>query len=318
MKSKIFVERLNSGNPVVAPTDNWWENGVTFNSAAVYLGRSGENDPIIKILSGCNDLNHPDYKNGVVALHYRARPESDPGYRMSRSYMGCAVFTPEFKLLKRFSEPLLSPSPDKDEIDYLGVEDARITKLDGMYYATYCGSTINGNFQPMLKSDYYDPCVHKPPLFCVNIMMAKSQDLVKWEKLGPAKGQVASANNKNGVLFPEKMFGKYFLLHRPMYGPMLRDWCINLAWSDSVTGKWESLGPVMLPFHNPKVLDYKNGAGSVPISLGNNKFFSNFFTTLAMYLKKRIKSEQDIFFIMICMPRYLILTSLIRKLPSGW
>ena len=31
------IERLNSGEPIIAPTDLWWENGVTFNSAAVLL-----------------------------------------------------------------------------------------------------------------------------------------------------------------------------------------------------------------------------------------------------------------------------------------
>ena len=46
------VERLHEGRPIIAPTGHWWEDGVTFNTAAVYLPRSAEHDPLIAGLLG--------------------------------------------------------------------------------------------------------------------------------------------------------------------------------------------------------------------------------------------------------------------------
>src|SRR5689334_2771342 len=101
----IPVERLNGGAPLLAPTQNWWESGVTFNTAAVYLERSAINDPIIKGLLGANALDSPALKDGIVALHYRARPREDRGYKWTRSFVGLALFTPTLDLLKRYTEP---------------------------------------------------------------------------------------------------------------------------------------------------------------------------------------------------------------------
>src|SRR5689334_1687759 len=84
----IHVERLNQGQPIIQPTDHWWEGGVTFNAASVYLERSPENDPLIRRLLDQEDLNAPELSEGVVVVHYRARPKSDPGYRWNRSFIG--------------------------------------------------------------------------------------------------------------------------------------------------------------------------------------------------------------------------------------
>ena len=47
---RVIIERLNEGKPIISPNDRWWEDGVTFNSAALYLSRSPENDKIITVL----------------------------------------------------------------------------------------------------------------------------------------------------------------------------------------------------------------------------------------------------------------------------
>ncbi|MBE0695553.1 MAG: hypothetical protein IH586_01390 [Anaerolineaceae bacterium] len=33
----LQVERCNGGEPILSPTTNWWESGVTFNAAAIFL-----------------------------------------------------------------------------------------------------------------------------------------------------------------------------------------------------------------------------------------------------------------------------------------
>jgi hypothetical protein len=106
------VQRLHDGTPIIAPTEQWWESGVTFNTATVYLPRSVENDPLIAGLLGPDALDDPLLCDGVVATHYRARPQDDPGHRWTRSFVGLAVFTPDTAhLLSRRTEPVLGPCP---------------------------------------------------------------------------------------------------------------------------------------------------------------------------------------------------------------
>ena len=95
--SQLKVTRLNNGTPIISPTSNWWEDGVTFNPAALFLERSPQNDAIIKKLLDINSLDDPRIKDGVVIVHYRARPskERDTKRPFSRSFSGLAIYTPE-------------------------------------------------------------------------------------------------------------------------------------------------------------------------------------------------------------------------------
>ena len=107
----VPIERLNKGKPIIAPRDNWWENGVTNNAAAFYLERSATNDSIIKkLISQELRLDDPKLENGVVVVHYRAIPKKVTREQRSRSYLGLALFTPELELLKRYAEPVILPS----------------------------------------------------------------------------------------------------------------------------------------------------------------------------------------------------------------
>lgn len=75
------------------------------------------------------------------------------------------------------------------EGDY-GVEDARFTKIGSKYYMTYVTvSTHEG----------------------VSTSLAESIDLKKWKR----RGIIFREQNKDAMLFPEKINGKYVALHRP-------------------------------------------------------------------------------------------------------
>jgi len=102
----VPIERLNKGKSIIAPKDNWWENGAASNAAAFYLKRSATNDSIIKKLISQENLDDSKLENGVVAVHYRGIPKKVPGEQRSRSYVGLALFTPEVELLKRYPEPV--------------------------------------------------------------------------------------------------------------------------------------------------------------------------------------------------------------------
>jgi len=261
------IERLNEGKPIIVPTDNWWEDGTTFNPAALYLERSSFNDPIIKKLLPGRSLDEPKLRSGVVAVFYRAQPREDPGFPFPRSFMGLALFTPELELLERYPEPVIKPE-EPPGYDYVGVEDARITRIGETFYALYCG--FDGKN--------------------MRICMASSRNLLNWEKLGLAKGEINLSDNKDAVLFPEKIEGHYFMLHRPMVG-RLSDFSIHLAISDLPTGVWRDCGMVLHSFNNPVCNDSWVGAGPVPVSLGNKRFLVFYHT--GNYLKPNNRREYD-------------------------
>jgi beta-1,2-mannobiose phosphorylase / 1,2-beta-oligomannan phosphorylase len=255
------VERLFNGAPIIRPIGGRWESGVTFNSAAIYLERSPANDPIIGGLLATDNLDSPVLREGVVALHYRARPKADRGYPWNRSYVGLAVFTPTLQLLKRYAEPILSPGERLQDPDYLGVEDPRITRIGDTFYAIYCGVAKGTQGSEWKAAN----------------CLASSRDLLSWHKHGPLQGNVNAANNKDGVLFPELIDGSYFLLHRPMVGQQ-SDFAINLAMSAAPDGIWQDCGVALRARPDPECAASWVGAGAVPIPLGGKRYLVIYHT----------------------------------------
>ena len=117
--------------------------------------------------------------NGLFHMLYRAQGDdyvSRIGYAVSQDGLNW----------NRLENPVLAPHAGRD--DYRGVEDPRITPLDGAFYMTY---TAYG------ASSYYP-------------MIARSENLITWTDVGP----VERAENKDHILFPEKINGRYAILHR--------------------------------------------------------------------------------------------------------
>jgi beta-1,2-mannobiose phosphorylase / 1,2-beta-oligomannan phosphorylase len=275
--SDLPVERCNEGDPIIAPTSNWWETGVTFNAAAFYLERSTENDLVIQALLPMRTLEDPELAEGLVAIHYRARPEVDPGSSFVRSFIGLALFTPDLKPLYRYQEPVLYPSPAPDGFDHYGVEDPRITRLDGAFYMVYCG------VRPDPGASSYQAV----------LCLARSADLRYWEKLGPLRGDINRTSNKDGVLFPGRIGSKYYLLHRPYGVDMeLSAYAIRLAESDSLEGEWRDNGEIMRSFPNPRFAYSWLGAGSVPMWMSAKKYALIYHT--GNYHLNRLDREYDL------------------------
>jgi beta-1,2-mannobiose phosphorylase / 1,2-beta-oligomannan phosphorylase len=249
------IERLNDGEPIIAPTDLPWEDGVTFNSAALLLEGS-ERERLGPILLGDADAGD----DPLVVVHYRARPMRDEGYALNRSYVGLAVFTPAFELLRRYDTPIVSPEEDALGFDALGVEDPRITRIGDAYYMVYCGVA------PRAEGGW-----------TAQVCIARSSDLLAWEKLGPSDAAVNFVNNKDGVLFPDLHEGRYVLLHRPMSGAPA-EYKIELAVADTAAGPWTNYGGVLGSIDCPECEESWVGAGSVPIALGNGRYLVIFHT----------------------------------------
>lgn len=98
----------------------------------------------------------------------------------------------------RFKQPLMSPS---DESDARGLEDPRVTEIDGQFYMAYTayGNEYHGKGQPSHFGGGVLP------------MIATSQNLLSWQALGPL---VSGEDNKDHLLFPRKMNGRYVAFHR--------------------------------------------------------------------------------------------------------
>lgn len=264
MPFDLPFERLYGGHPLIAPTDNWWESGVTFNSAAVILAPTPENLAAFRALLGPDEAPRE-----IVVLHYRARPKCDPGYNWTRSFVGVSVHEPDLTLIRRFETPILEPGGSTCDPDFLGVEDPRVAWLDGSWWMVYCGVA------PITVAD---------PLqtWRGSVCLAKSEDLVHWEKLGPVAGSgfgfgdresEESVSNKDGVFFPERIDDKVFMLHRPMIGD-IGTWCVNIATADKPDGFFTDLGAVHGAMSSREYYKSWVGGGSVPIKIGEGRYVS--------------------------------------------
>src|SRR5688572_14585985 len=117
--SSVPVCRRFGGMPIIAPTERSWENGVTFNAAVTFVQQTPANQALLTRLLAGTGHHNADSLDGLIAVHYRSRPKSDPGYLITRSYVGLALFTPSLELIHRFPEPLVLPDDDKAGPDYL-------------------------------------------------------------------------------------------------------------------------------------------------------------------------------------------------------
>jgi predicted GH43/DUF377 family glycosyl hydrolase len=258
MPFDLPIERLFDGKPLLSPVGDGWESGVTFNTAAVLLPMTEENLPTIRALLG------PDQEpREIVALHYRARPKRDPGFKHTRSYVGLSIHEPDLTPIRRFERPVVLPGYEGDP-DVLGAEDPRITRLDDVWWMVYCG------VQP-----FEDPDPLKAWLG--SVCVARSNDLVEWTKCGVAEGfsgpEARPHSNKDGVMFPDRIDGKAVMLHRPMIGE-IDTWSTAIAWAERPEGPYEDLGTVHGPERRAEYEASWTGAGAVPIKIGEGRYVS--------------------------------------------
>jgi predicted GH43/DUF377 family glycosyl hydrolase len=121
---------------------------------------------------------------GLFHMHYRAQGldwVSRIGYAVSLDGIQW----------NRLREPVLTPV---GPLEARGVEDPRVTQIDGVFYMTYTAFGLS-----------------QAKGFEITPMIARSENLIDWERLGPL---VRGEDNKDHVLFPRKFNGRYVALHR--------------------------------------------------------------------------------------------------------
>jgi len=142
--------------------------------------------------------------NGLFHMLYRAQGVDYV------SHIGYAVSEDGFHW-SRLDRPVLSPAT---EWETRGVEDPRVVELDGVFYMTYTGYSPLG----------------------IRAHLARSQNFITWERMGIV---LPDEDNKDHVLFPEKIEGRYAMLHR-------RPPDIWLAYSDDLM-HWTDHQIIMRP-----------------------------------------------------------------------
>lgn len=203
-------------------------------------------------------------KDGLTYIFYRAVAVNPPNY----SRVLIATYNPlhsDNLHVTRLNRVALEPQeayelwPDGNGG---GVEDPRITKLNGFYYMTYVGyGAVDGVTAP-------------------RVALARSQDLINWQRMGlihftPLDVKAGNRNlsfdlnvvpNKDAVLFPKRINGRYCMLHRPMFDPETGvPQSIWMSYSDDLLN-WTDHRLVLapeLPWERVKV-----GAGTPPIQTG--------------------------------------------------
>jgi len=129
-------------------------------------------------------------------------------------------------------KPALCPA---DEMETFGIEDPRISIIDGKYYITYVAVCPNG----------------------VTTCLASTKDFRTFER----QGVIFCPENKDVVLFPERIDGKYYALHRPV-SPLFQRQDIWIAESPDLKC-WGNHRLLMAPDEN--LWDQvKVGASAVP------------------------------------------------------
>lgn len=164
------------------------------------------------------------HHDGLFHLFYRAQGVdyvSRIGYAVSADGVH----------FNRLQQPVLSP---EGEWETRGVEDPRITYLadEQRFIMAYTA------FAPPWR---------------ITPMFAESDNLLAWRRIGPL---ITGEDNKDHVLFPRKIGGRYVSFHR-------RPPSIWLAFSDDLV-QWGDFQEVMAP--RPGSWDGKRvGGGGVPI-----------------------------------------------------
>jgi len=212
------------GNPILSPNpDNEWENLVTTNPGAWY-----------------------DEGTGQVYLLYRAAGD-DPEHKI---YLGLATSKDGYHFERTSSEPVFGPSADG--FDAGCVEDPRIVKFDDYYYITYATRAFPPG-QYWLPDDQRSYTTPKLPPDAPKVLrqndtatgLALTKDFKTYIRAGRLTNPMV--DDRDVILFPEKINGKYVMMHRPM------TW-VGEKYGTKHPAMWISTGDDLLDFQDSQIL----------------------------------------------------------------
>lgn len=153
------------------------------------------------------------YEDGVFYMLYRAAGDDEKHI----IHLGLAISTDGFTFKRESDKPVFSPSHDGPDSGC--VEDPRIVKFDDDFYVTYA-------FRPFPPGQYWKfahdvvlspKCGEHTPTFIKENMgntgLAMTKDFKNFTRLG--RLTETTLDDRDVILFPEKVNGQYVMLHRP-------------------------------------------------------------------------------------------------------
>jgi predicted GH43/DUF377 family glycosyl hydrolase len=193
--------RRSSDNPILVPSDRWWEKRGVLNPGTAMVGNR-------------------------VAMVYRA-VGADGISRLGLAWSEDGVH------FQREDLPFYEGALDDPEAR-LGVEDPRITPLDGRYYLTYTKVSLEPADHP--------PLVWEFAPFHLRSAVGVTDDFQRMREVGHI---LSNTTTKDSVLFPEQVDGKYAALVREYPGVQyttsadLQEWSRPMSVMDPIPGTWE-------------------------------------------------------------------------------
>jgi predicted GH43/DUF377 family glycosyl hydrolase len=136
-------------------------------------------------------------------------------------------------------EPERALLPDLgSEEERFGIEDPRVTRVGEEWFILFTGYSVGG------------------PL----VMVATTRDFRSYER----RGVVLPPRDKDAALFPDRVGGRYHLLHRPMAGLDGEGAGIEIA-SSADLHNWDEHGLVLRPGEDGSWASHKIGVGPPPL-----------------------------------------------------
>lgn len=172
------------------------------------------------------------YDHGTVKLLYRAAGE-DIDYRI---YLGLAESRDGLHFERVSSDPVLAPSVDGWDAGC--IEDPRVVKFREEYLVAYAGRAHPPHAHWAGRKREHLPA--QTPTWTENWTrsgLASSKDLRNFTRLGPCTAD--DVDNRDVLLFPEKVAGQYVMLHRALDRteckyPQYKTPAIWIAYSDDL------------------------------------------------------------------------------------
>ncbi|HBA83409.1 MAG TPA: glycosidase [Verrucomicrobia bacterium] len=193
----------------------------------------------------CNPAASFDGKK--VSLLYRAAP-ADAEHPI---YFGLAESTDGFRFKRVSAKPVFGPSADG--FDAGCVEDPRIVRMGKTFYVTYAARLFApGRYFDKVPLTKFVPAPYKsrlaPAMARLNLTrtgLASTTDFKTWHRLGPITP--ATVDDRDAILFPEQISGRFFMTHRPV------SW-IGKEYGCSKPSIWLSSSTDLLDWNEHRVL----------------------------------------------------------------
>lgn len=153
------------------------------------------------------------YENGIFYLLYRAAGDDEDHFIR----FGLAESKDGVNFSRVSDKPVFGPSCNGPDMG--GVEDARIVKFGDEYYVTYAYRsfppgrywTFPHDVVRLPETGPDAPAVYRENI--ANSGLAMTKDFITWRRLG--RITQSNLDDRDVILFPEKINGKFVLLHRP-------------------------------------------------------------------------------------------------------